>query len=83
MQSIGQYPLRDMINGKHFKHVPIINCLRKYDAELQTKTFQDQEPNRDFKASVEKIIPDKQTKIIVSCSDGRNRAIQVGVGKKG
>ena len=37
------------------------------------------EANKDFINAVERIFPDKAAaKIIVSCSDGRNRAIQAG-----
>jgi len=74
IEFMGNYP-RDQTIGPRIKEVPIINATRKYDSEKGEKCYQ-QTVNADFRKQVEKVFPNKEEKIIVSCSDGRNRAIQ-------
>merc|ERR1719276_528417 len=71
---VGNYP-RDQINGSKFVVASIVNATRKYDSEKGEKVYQ-QSVNADFKAQVEKLFPDKEAKVIVACSDGRNRTLQ-------
>ena len=57
--------------------MPLIFAQSRYDSEAGKKVIVNQEKNTNFLSQVEKIFPDKaNAKIIVSCSDGRNRAIQ-------
>ena len=74
IEYVGNYP-RDQIYGPKITEIPIINATRRYDSEKGEKVYV-QEINADFKAQVEKRFPDKETKLIIGCSDGRNRAIQ-------
>ena len=71
---VGNYP-RDQINGSKFVVASIVNATRKYDSEKGEKVYQ-QSVNANFKAQVEKLFPDKEAKVIVACSDGRNRTLQ-------
>ena len=74
IEFVGNYP-RDQLNGSKFIECPIINATRRYDSEKGEKVYQ-QTINDDFKAQVEQLFPDKEAKIIVGCSDGRNRTLQ-------
>jgi len=74
IEFVGNYP-RDQVNGPRFVECPIINATRQYDSEKGEKVYK-QTVNADFKAQVEKLFPDKEAKIIVACSDGRNRTLQ-------
>jgi len=69
-----QYPTDHKWNTGIFA-VPMIDAVPKYDAALQKKVY-NQTPNKDFLARVMKVFPNKEAKIIISCSDGRNRAVQ-------
>jgi len=68
---MGNFPKTD----QRFKVCSLINASRKYDSEKGEKVYV-QSVNEGFKAQIEKMFPDKEARIIVSCSDGRNRAIQ-------
>ena len=74
IEFVGNYP-RDQVNGPRFIECPIINATRQYDSEKGEKVYK-QTINADFKAQVEKLFPDKEAKILVACSDGRNRTLQ-------
>jgi len=72
---VGNYPREVPRDLKNFVAIPIINAYRKYNSETQQKDYV-QESNPDFMSQVAKAFPDKEAKIVISCSDGRNRAIQ-------
>lgn len=55
-------------------HVPLIKAVFRFDSVLKRKVPQ-QTPNVDFVAEVERKVPDKATKLIVMCSDGRTRTL--------
>ena len=64
-------------DGGKFFEVPLINARSQYDSEAGKKVMKNMEKNPDFMRRVEELFPDKaNAKIIVACSDGRNRAIQ-------
>jgi len=71
IEFVGNYPKGD----PRFKVVSLINATRKYDSAKGEKCYQ-QSVNPSFKAQIQKAFPDKEARILVSCSDGRNRAIQ-------
>ena len=78
---IGNFPRDKAAATEHrgdnwFHHVPIINATYRYDSEAGKKLMKNQEGNRGFVDEVQKKFPDKNTRIIIACSDGRNRAIQ-------
>lgn len=78
---IGNFPRDQSAATEHrgtnwFHHIPIINAQYRYDSEAGKKLMKNQEPNRAFLDQVQSKFPDKNTRIIISCSDGRNRAIQ-------
>ena len=78
---IGNFPRDQAGATEHrgtnwFHHIPIINAQYRYDSEAGKKMMKNQEPNRAFLDQVQAKFPDKNTRIIISCSDGRNRAIQ-------
>tara|TARA_B110000977_G_scaffold178125_1_gene235349 strand:- start:11394 stop:11804 length:411 start_codon:yes stop_codon:yes gene_type:complete len=56
--------------------VPLITARSQYDESVGKKVIKDQQKNADFMNKIGKIFPDKNAKIIIACSDGRNRAIQ-------
>ena len=56
--------------------MPLINARAQYDSDAGKKVVKDKQPNRDLMNQVKKIFPDTNAKIIICCSDGRNRAIQ-------
>ena len=63
--------------GGKFYAVPLITARSQYDSEAGKKVMKNMEKNPDFMRRVEELFPDKaNAKIIVACSDGRNRAIQ-------
>jgi hypothetical protein len=67
----------DHLSGAIIAHVPIITASTRYDSSVNKKVMVNMAANKDFIKRVEQIFPDKAAaKIIVSCSDGRNRAIQ-------
>ena len=77
IEFVGNFPTvrKDKIVGPRFKCIPLINAVRKYDSEVGAKVYV-QTVNEEFKQQIEKAFPDKEAKIIVSCSDGRKRAIE-------
>lgn len=50
-------------------NIPIVNSVRKYDPE-QGKKVTTKSPNDDFIKQVEKRFPNKDTKLLVGCSNG-------------
>ena len=64
-------------HGGRFFEVPLIFAKSQYDSEAGKKVMKNMEKNEGFIRKVEELFPDKaNAKIIVACSDGRNRAIQ-------
>merc|ERR1719316_1669282 len=55
-------------------NIPIINAKRRFNSETKQREYI-QTVNEDFIAQVEKKFPDKETKLIIGCSDGRLRSI--------
>jgi hypothetical protein len=55
-------------------NIPLINGKKQFVDGAQQVV---QTPNPEFLARVAKLFPDKATKIIIGCSDGSNRTIQV------
>ena len=55
-------------------NIPIINARRQFNSETKQREYI-QKVNEDFVAQVEKKFPDKETKLIIGCSDGRLRSI--------
>jgi rhodanese-related sulfurtransferase len=79
IDSVGNFPRElpsDHKSGAKIYTVPLINARAQYDSDAGKKVVKDQQPNRDFMNQVKKIFPDTNAKIIICCSDGRNRAIQ-------
>ncbi|DBA86354.1 hypothetical protein WJX79_004408 [Trebouxia sp. C0005] len=56
--------IKDSIN------VPMVNAVKKWDPEQQKKVVK-KEDNPDFLKQVEKKFPDKETKLLIGCSNGR------------
>lgn len=75
IEFVGNFPIRSAIHGSKFKELPIINATRQYDSEAKAKVYK-QSVNADFKKQVAKMFPDKNARIVVACSDGRNRTLQ-------
>ena len=77
IEYVGNYPTakKNRAVGERFHMIPLINAKRKYDSKAGEKVYV-QTKNEAFKEEIERTFPDKDAKIIVSCSDGRNRAIQ-------
>ena len=77
IEFVGNFPTtkKNKEVGARFHCIPLINAVRTYDAVKKEKVYV-QTVNKDFKAMIEKTFPDKNAKIIVSCSYGRNRSIQ-------
>ena len=61
--------------GNRLKVIPLINATRKYDFELKEKVYVQTGLNKNFKDDILKAYPDKQKKLMIVCSDGRQRAI--------
>ena len=79
IDQIGNFPREypsDHRSGARFVEVPLIFANYRYNSELNKKMMMNQESNKEFLDKVAKVFPDKNEKIIVACSDGRNRAIQ-------
>lgn len=80
LDQIGNYPRElpsDHLSGAMIVHIPLINASTRYDSEANKKVMVNMEANKDFIRKIEQIFPDKaNAKLIISCSDGRNRAIQ-------
>ena len=55
-------------------NVPMMISTRKWSSEEKKKVVS-KTPNEKFKEMVEKKFPDKETKILVGCSDGRTYSI--------
>ena len=55
-------------------HVPLINAVFRFDS-VQKRKIPVQTANVDFVADVARSVPDKATKLIVMCSDGRTRTL--------
>ena len=51
-------------------NIPVMNATRKYDPE-QKKKVVTKTPNEGFVDAVKKKFPNLETKLMVSCSDGR------------
>lgn len=58
-------------------NIPLINVKTQWSSETNARSF-DQTPNSAFMTQVAKKFPNKETKILIMCSDGMDRAIQVG-----
>jgi rhodanese-related sulfurtransferase len=58
-------------------NIPLVTSTGyRFDATAGGKVFQNQHKNENFIAEVEKMFPDKKAaKIVVVCSDGRQRAV--------
>eukprot|EP00746_Dinoflagellata_sp_MGD_P007650 gnl/MRDRNA2_/MRDRNA2_115179_c0_seq1.p1 gnl/MRDRNA2_/MRDRNA2_115179_c0~~gnl/MRDRNA2_/MRDRNA2_115179_c0_seq1.p1 ORF type:complete len:345 (+),score=83.18 gnl/MRDRNA2_/MRDRNA2_115179_c0_seq1:79-1113(+) len=58
-------------------NIPIVTGSRRFDSETNTRLFkkENQQPNVDFIKEVEKKFPDKSAKLLIACSDARQRAI--------
>ena len=80
IDQIGNFPRElpsDHRSGARIFEVPLITADYRYNSEAGKKMMTNQESNKEFLDRVAKIFPDKANdKIIVCCSDGRNRAIQ-------
>lgn len=57
-------------------NIPLINTTKRWDLETGNPVY-NQTANADFKAQIAKQFPEKDAKILVVCSTGTNRAIQV------
>jgi hypothetical protein len=55
-------------------HVPIINATFRFDS-VQKRKVPEQSINAKFVSDVERVCPDKATKLIIMCSDGRVRTL--------
>ena len=55
-------------------HVPLINAVYRFDS-VQKRKVAMQTANVEFVAEVERRLPDKATKLIIMCSDGRTRTL--------
>lgn len=59
------------------KHVPLFDLTSRWDSEAKAKVNK-QDPNRKFMDQVKALFPNpEEDKIVVMCSDGRQRSIQV------
>jgi rhodanese-related sulfurtransferase len=56
-------------------NIPLINVKTQWSSETNARSF-DQTPNSAFMTQVAKKFPNKETKILIMCSDGMDRAIQ-------
>ena len=72
IEYVGNYPTakKNRAVGERFHMIPLINAKRKYDSKAGEKVYV-QTKNEAFKEEIERTFPDKDAKIIVSCSDGR------------
>ena len=57
-------------------NIPLINATKKFDSEVGDRVLKQGKKNPDFMSQIEKKFKNKEQKILVGCSDGRNRAIQ-------
>ena len=55
-------------------NIPIIKAKPYFNSETNSRDYR-QSPNKDFVKMVEKKYPDKDTKIMITCSDGSKRTI--------
>ncbi|KAK9838750.1 hypothetical protein WJX74_002624 [Apatococcus lobatus] len=55
-------------------NIPVVNSKRKWDPEQNKKVFEKSD-NPDFVKTIEKRYPDKETKFLVGCSDGRKYSL--------
>ena len=55
--------------------MPVYTAENKYDAAAKKKVLR-KFPNEKFIAQVEKKIPNKETKLIVACSDGKSYCME-------
>ena len=55
-------------------NVPLMNAKWKFDSK-ENKRVMEKSENADFVKQVEKVIPDKDTPIMVGCSDGTTYSI--------
>uniref|UniRef100_A0A7S0XEX7 Rhodanese domain-containing protein n=1 Tax=Mantoniella antarctica TaxID=81844 RepID=A0A7S0XEX7_9CHLO len=80
LEQIGNYPRElpsDHLVPSGIYHVPLISASTRFDSSVNKKVMVNMKANKDFITEIERIFPDKaNAKIIISCSDGRNRAIQ-------
>ena len=76
IEYVGNFPTarKNKEVGERFL-IPLINAKRKYDSEVGEKVYV-QSKNESFKEKIEQTFPDKEAKIIITCSDSRDRAIQ-------
>jgi rhodanese-related sulfurtransferase len=77
IEFVGNFPTarKNKEVGVRFHCIPLINAVRKYDSEVGAKVYV-QSKNESFKEKIEQTFPDKEAKIIITCSDSRDRAIQ-------
>lgn len=57
-------------------NIPLINATKKFDSEVGDRVLKQGKKNPDFMSQIEKKFKNKEQKILVGCSGGRNRAIQ-------
>ncbi|KAK9808139.1 hypothetical protein WJX73_001091 [Symbiochloris irregularis] len=62
------------VNGVKMVNIPVMNGGAKWSSEKKKKVFFKKE-NPDFVSQVEKKFPDKDTKLLIGCSDGRRYAM--------
>ena len=59
-------------------NIPLINTKRKWNLSVQPAEMMiEQTPNTDFVDQIKAKFPDKKSKLLICCSDGKQRAIQV------
>ena len=59
-------------------NIPLINTKRKWNLSVQPAEMMiEQTPNLDFMDQIKAKFPDKESKLLIACSDGKQRAIQV------
>eukprot|EP00746_Dinoflagellata_sp_MGD_P020493 gnl/MRDRNA2_/MRDRNA2_147763_c0_seq1.p1 gnl/MRDRNA2_/MRDRNA2_147763_c0~~gnl/MRDRNA2_/MRDRNA2_147763_c0_seq1.p1 ORF type:complete len:331 (-),score=56.87 gnl/MRDRNA2_/MRDRNA2_147763_c0_seq1:369-1361(-) len=56
-------------------NIPIINSKRVFDSEVGKRVYRNQAGNADFINTVRQMFPDKETKLLIACSDSRKRAM--------
>jgi len=70
-----EYELDEAGKVRNCVNVPVYTAENKYDAAAGKKLLK-KFPNDKFIAQVEKKIPNKETKLIVACSDGKSYCME-------
>lgn len=70
-----EYELDEAGKVRGCVNVPVYTAENKYDAAAKKKVLR-KFPNDKFIAQVEKKIPNKETKLIVACSDGKSYCME-------